>query len=577
MPRKGTIWALIGMLAVVSIGLVSVVVLAPKAPGPGTLASSDPAITYVGPWTDSDTTEGPERVSLGTADALFTFDGVGFAWFGTAGDAGRQATVYIDGVAVASVDEPASTEAGGVERLFSSPILSAGRHTVRIAASGSDEKGPGVQRLEIYATKPPAEVTDVEASRDVAGVDLSWRPDASTHVHFYRIYRSSGPARDFDLLSTVSKDTTSYRDSDALGASSTPRYYVVAVDAAGRESPTSSIATTSIIQPAVPKYEKLADCPAATAEVDDARQLRSALRSAGPGTVIRLADGVYKGQFELSARGTAEEPIWICGSKDAILRGASMNSGYGLHIVDSSYVFATGFTVTNSKKGIMLDRSSHISLTQLAVRQIGNEGVHFRSKTTDSLLAGSSISATGRQTKPARPQWGEGVYVGSHASNWCSFGYEGCVPDCAKTSDGCEPDRSDRNVIADNRIFDTTAESVDIKEGAENGLVIGNKMNADSSTSTERWLVVRSNGWYITDNDGSSDRGGNGIQIYPPPTPGYGTGNVVSGNTADFDGSSADSVGYAVRIQNKGNIVTCDNSSRGGDGNPAINVSCEGP
>ena len=37
----------------------------------------------------------------------------------------------------------------------------------------------------------------------------------------------------------------------------------------------------------------------------------------------------------------------------------------------------------------------------------------------------------------------------------------------------CEPDRSDRNVVAGNTISDTTAESIDIKEGTTGGTVVG--------------------------------------------------------------------------------------------------------
>ena len=67
-------------------------------------------------------------------------------------------------------------------------------------------------------------------------------------------------------------------------------------------------------------------------------------------------------------------------------------------------------------------------------------------------MRGNTISDTGLR----RDKFGEGVYVGSAQSNWC------------KHSD-CEPDESDRNVVEGNTIFDTGAESVDLKEGTTGG------------------------------------------------------------------------------------------------------------
>jgi hypothetical protein len=75
-------------------------------------------------------------------------------------------------------------------------------------------------------------------------------------------------------------------------------------------------ATTRAVPPAEPKA-------AAVKPVSDAASLNSALNNAQPGDVITLGDGVYSGNFAISASGTAENPIVIRG---ASFMGASSTS-----------------------------------------------------------------------------------------------------------------------------------------------------------------------------------------------------------------------------------------------------------
>jgi hypothetical protein len=60
----------------------------------------------------------------------------------------------------------------------------------------------------------------------------------------------------------------------------------------------------------------------------------------------------------------------------------------------------TGFTVAGAKKGIMIDG--------VEVRDIGDEGVHFRRPSSDGVLRDSRILNTG-PAQPARrrlgPRW----------------------------------------------------------------------------------------------------------------------------------------------------------------------------
>jgi hypothetical protein len=83
----------------------------------------------------------------------------------------------------------------------------------------------------------------------------------------------------------------------------------------------------------------------------------------------------------------------------------------------------TGFTVAGAKKGIMIDASPFVTIDGVEVRDIGDEGVHFRRSSSDGVLHDSRILNTGL----AQPAYGEGVHLGSANSNWNCYGNSGGV------------------------------------------------------------------------------------------------------------------------------------------------------
>jgi hypothetical protein len=286
--------------------------------------------------------------------------------------------------------------------------------------------------------------------------------------------------------------------------------------------------------------------------VADGKQLKRALADAAPGDLVLLADGVYAGKFKAAASGTAEAPIVVCGSRAAALEVGSHESGYGLHVTGDHWIFA-GFTVRRAKKGIVLDGASHNLLVGLEVADIGNEGIHFRAFSTDNVLRGSRVHHTGRA---GDPRFGEGVYVGSARNHWCNHSH-------------CLPDASDRNLILDNTIGpETTAESVDVKEGTSGGVLRGNLFLGAGMTAADSWVDVKGNDWLVERNRGlGSPR--DGFQVYEK-MPGWGRGNRFLGNLAEVVGP-----GYAVRIEGGGaNFVACDNQARAARKGLA-NVRCE--
>ena len=185
-----------------------------------------------------------------------------------------------------------------------------------------------------------------------------------------------------------------------------------------------------------------------TIKPKNGKELEAALENAKPGTVIKLGDGVYEGKFHLKDK----KDVTIIGSPKSVLK----SDGYGLHLENSSNCRLVGFTVADSKKGIVLDGSNNNTLSQLTVKGIDEEGIHFRNNSSNNLLERSRIDDTGRK----KPQFGEGVYIGSHGKD----------------------DRSNNNHICYNVFGDKVrAENIDVKANTSGGVIEGNKFNVEGS------------------------------------------------------------------------------------------------
>ncbi|WP_231500322.1 cellulose binding domain-containing protein [Saccharothrix sp. NRRL B-16314] len=127
-----------------------------------------------------------------------------------------------------------------------------------------------------------------------------------------------------------------------------------------------------------------------TVDVSTAAQLQAALAAATPGQTIRMAAGVYRGAFAITRPGTAAAPATLTGPADAVLvnDGPSGSApgcptptpgwdpGYGLWLHDAPHWNLTGFTVRESKKGIVADNSHHTVIDRVHVHHVDEEAVH---------------------------------------------------------------------------------------------------------------------------------------------------------------------------------------------------------
>jgi hypothetical protein len=308
--------------------------------------------------------------------------------------------------------------------------------------------------------------------------------------------------------------------------------------------PTASAATTRLDTPF--------ECPTQTISPTTSGELRTALREAKPGDVILLSPGTYSGNFKITSKGTNRRPIYLCGSSDSTLNGRDHLGGYTLHIDGAENWRLDGFTVRLGQKGVMVDASSRIVLQNMTVADIGEEGVHLRDGSSRNVVRGLTIRKTGEKNK----KFGEGIYVGTAQSNWCDIS-------------NCQPDRSNNNQLIDNRISNTSAESIDVKEGTTGGLIKGNSFDGRGMAGdADSWVDVKGNGWKIISNHGQYTPK-DGFQTHVI-LDGWGNDNTFSANTALLNGASG--VGYYLHKTLK-NRVSCDNKVAGaGDG--LSNVPC---
>ncbi|MDJ0338185.1 right-handed parallel beta-helix repeat-containing protein [Cryobacterium sp. PH31-O1] len=361
-----------------------------------------------------------------------------------------------------------------------------------------------------------------------------------------RLTSSSGTSNiaiDGQTVATVNgySATTAYKQNAYSTTSLSAGTHTITVTRTGqkdaRSTGTSAIVDAFIVS-AVPSTapstapistHRYTDCPAATVNVANARELMASVAQAQPGTVIKMAPGTYNEQINMTVNGTASNPIWVCGPRNAVINVGSIQDNHGIQITNSSNLVIAGMTVTNSLKGISVIRSSNITIADTLVDNIGYEGIHLRAFTTDSTVVGNTIKNTGKRD----PFYGEGIYIGTSDANWC-----------AQTS--CQPDRTDRTLLMANNISLTGAQPIEVKEGTSNGIIRDNVIDgASAMPRAEEWVKVKGNDWSIYNNTGKNSTV-HGFAVNGSVA-GWGLRNSFYGNTAPVGAA-----GYGFFIHEQG-------------------------
>jgi hypothetical protein len=287
--------------------------------------------------------------------------------------------------------------------------------------------------------------------------------------------------------------------------------------------------------------------------VATAAELTTALTKATPGSTIALKDGNYEGKFVASSEGTATNPITLTGSPKAVLTTGNVKKGYGLSVT-GDYWSVNGISVTNSGKGIVLDGSVGTVIDGVDVGFVGDEGVHFRTGSSDGTIVNSTVHDTGLKS----PSYGEGVYIGTAKSNWDSI-----------MGSSTTPDPSNNVTVQNNKIYNTTTEGVDVKEGTTGGRIIGNTfINSGFSGENygDSWVDVKGNGYVISGNTGNGTLL-DAFQVHQA-LKGWGNDNKFSNNTVE-----GGVPGYLVSVQSgvTGTVISCQDTSAG---KGVSNIAC---
>jgi hypothetical protein len=346
-------------------------------------------------------------------------------------------------------------------------------------------------------------------------------------------------------------------------------FSLTAVGGSGTTPPTSPTTTASpstspsgSTSPSASPSSTTTTSTGSVVQVSTASQLSSALNKVVPGETIELAAGTYSGEFTATISGTASAPITLTGPSTAILSGYNITSGYAVHL-EASYWTLSGFSVTTAQKGVVLDGADNDIVNGLHVNDIGDEGIHLRSFSSNDLVENSTVTNTGQY----EPGYGEGIYIGSAESNWGTYS-------------GGQPDTSNDDVIKDNTLGPgITAENIDVKEGTTGGTLEGNSFNATGeagANSAVAWVDVKGNGYTVTGNTGvdAYQQGFLVEQLYT----GFGCGNTFSDNNLNL--GSAPGYGFDVKDQSdcatNPNIVYASNTVTGGAGASTIPITAGG-
>ena len=547
-PASRTLrWVARSTLALATLAATALVPVAPASAAvaaPGLHENGTSAVTLSGGWRTTKTT----TASGGTFSTLvgkngyasMSFKATGVSWVSRPGPYNGLAKVYLDGKLVKTVDLYKS-KTQFKKTVWSVKGLSNTTHTLKVVRTGkknsaADGANLVVDAFRVLDVSAPSTPTGVTAVKNRTGYTLSWNRPSASDLLGYRVYRKKGTGA-ATQVAWLPAGTTKFAD---VGLANSTRYvyWVRSMDKAGNVSGNSATVTKTTGAATSYNDVRIDACPGATVNVSTWKQLQSALGSARAGTVIRMRSGTYSVPWgmAISAKGTASDPVWVCGSRSAVLSGPGVTGNGGFRVDGASYLRISGMTVRNSQKGISVMNSHHVAVSDVLVEHVGEEAIHLKNNTTDSVVIGNTIRDTGLMT----PTYGEGVYVGTAKGNWCKY-------------NDCAPDASNRNAVVANHISRTSSEPIDLKEGAVDGTVWGNTLDGGSMKIGETLISVQTNNWVVAHNTGSNVKQ-DGVQVWQAYEV-WGRNNTIYAN--DFTSGVP---GYGVRVAyvNIGNVVGCD-------------------
>lgn len=366
------------------------------------------------------------------------------------------------------------------------------------------------------------------------GVSVAWAAPVAVVAAQFAVSRAvaGGPSV---VVATLPGSVSRFLDI-SVSPGVVSAYSVAALDAAGSTLGVSLPVATTFGGVSSGSGRRFASCPAATVSVGSSAELSAALSVAGPGVVIRLAPGTYSGQFVVGGSGSPGAPVWVCGPRSAVITSGSPSDGHGVTVEGRHDVVLAGFTIRNVLKGVTVVGSQRITVTDVLVEDVGNEAVHLRHQTSESEVTFSTIRRAGL----VRPEFGEGIYVGTSDANWCKF-------------NECRPDTTSGIRVFGNVISDTGAQAIEAKAGTSNGVIASNSVSG--GRSADAWVTVKGNGWLVADNSGSTSRS-YGFATNAS-VDGWGRDNIFVRNSASGTAKFGTWIHRPDGNDSLGNLVSC--------------------
>ncbi|HXB68972.1 MAG TPA: hypothetical protein VNY05_12045, partial [Candidatus Acidoferrales bacterium] len=223
--------------------------------------------------------------------------------------------------------------------------------------------------------------------------------------------------------------------------------------------------------------------------VRDVEELTAALRAARPGDIIRLADGVYGGQFRISAEGTSENPVVIrgAGEEKTILDGQGCTGCNVLEVYGGGFVHIERMTIRNAERAIRFQtngaegnvvRRVNIRDTTMAI------GGHAGQK--DFYICDNSLE--GRLRWPLRYSIDDGAHSNDDGIQVVGFGHVVCHNRISGYGDAMKTEQTGARAVDfyGNDILYSYDNGVELDEGAGNVRCFRNRFyNAWSPLSVQ--------------------------------------------------------------------------------------------
>lgn len=296
-----------------------------------------------------------------------------------------------------------------------------------------------------------------------------------------------------------------------------------------------------------------AQCENRTVVVSTASELVAAIQRASPGDVITLGQSVrYGGSFSIKSSGRSDCRIEVRGPHVAekylpVIDGGGYGTDAAGITITGDFVTVADLTVTNVRRGIVVDGARDAQITGVGVSYVGEEGVVVANGATGLRFSRSWVLFTGRSD----PGHGYGIVIGAIGSS----------------KDGCTD-----NAILDSRfLHDIPKQALVISHGSDRTLVQKTQFHTASMTkAASANTILSDDNRYIL----------NSVVHWEGVPTSVVDGMIIEGSRNFIQGSMFgvfNENGYGVRVRSgDGNRVCMSNTVTRGKAvsNVAIDVWC---